>query len=553
MRVNLVSTHRNQTGLTADVDILQGIWSILRSDIEFRRILNNQPECQEAEINVFFEVLNPSLFTYARKNIYIPNQEWTYKTWKSYLTNIDEIWTKTYEAYNIFKDLHPNVKYIGWTSIGRGVFKKNFHKAVYPAGKNIYRHPQLIVDAYETHSALERLPELHVIYDSSRMKLNVPDSLKSKIKTYPNTLKQSKYDEIIQDCGLSICISGAEGFGHAVNECASTGSILLLNEIQPFKEFEYQSIMCQNSQEIKHPECIGVICKTEVAEVQRALSAYLEIPFEKRKEMSAINSDKYVERHKSWVETMQTFLRTYDDNDTYKIEDTMPNESELPGVTILTPTKDRLKFMEICAGAVESQCYPKDKLEWIVIDDGKDTCEEFIKHIPFARHVIETPGKTISYKRNLGCRIAKYPIIVHMDDDDIYPPNSILFRVSMMLRAKKDCAFCTTLPSYDIKNYISFVNVPPMRLPQHMRISEATLCHTRKFWEERNFEDVKIAEGSSFIQGRESCCIELSPQEIIVSLVHPNTTSSRKAPQIEPNGCHYGFTEELFKMLSSIF
>jgi hypothetical protein len=47
--------------------------------------------------------------------------------------------------------------------------------------------------------------------------------------------------------------------------------------------------------------------------------------------------------------------------------------------------------------------------------------------------------------------------------------------------------------------------------------------------------------------------MELSPQEIIVSLVHPKTTSSRRVPKgTEPNGCHFGFTEDLFTMLSKI-
>jgi hypothetical protein len=48
-------------------------------------------------------------------------------------------------------------------------------------------------------------------------------------------------------------------------------------------------------------------------------------------------------------------------------------------------------------------------------------------------------------------------------------------------------------------------------------------------------------------------CRELSPQEVIVSLVHPLNTSSRKIPDIkEPNGCHYGFNEKLFAMVSEI-
>jgi hypothetical protein len=85
------------------------------------------------------------------------------------------------------------------------------------------------------------------------------------------------------------------------------------------------------------------------------------------------------------------------------------------------------------------------------------------------------------------------------------------------------------------------------------RVSEATLIFTKKFWEERKFGDTQIAEGDAFIRGREHMCRELSPQEVIVSLVHPKNTSSRKIPDFkEPNGCHFGFNEKLFAMVSEI-
>ena len=80
------------------------------------------------------------------------------------------------------------------------------------------------------------------------------------------------------------------------------------------------------------------------------------------------------------------------------------------------------------------------------------------------------------------------------------------------------------------------------------------MAYTRAFWEDKGFDnDTAIAEGNTFVKGREQMCREISPQEVIVSLVHPKTTSSRRAPKdMEPNGCHFGFTEDLFKMLSTI-
>ena len=85
------------------------------------------------------------------------------------------------------------------------------------------------------------------------------------------------------------------------------------------------------------------------------------------------------------------------------------------------------------------------------------------------------------------------------------------------------------------------------------RVSEATLCFTRAFWEAGKFPDQQIAEGGGFVRGREQQCREMSPQDVIVSLVHKKNTSSRKAPPMaEPNGCHYGFSDDLFTLVTEI-
>jgi hypothetical protein len=555
MRVNLISNNRNQTGLSQDVDLIQGIFTIVDSNNTFNRVHHSYPECPEADINIFFEVLNPSLFTYAGVNIWIPNPEWTYKSWKPYFSQLDQIWCKTDHAVELFKPFNPNTTFIGWSSIAKGIAPiKNYSKAIVLAGKNLFRHPQIIINSYAALSteALSKLPELHVIYDSTRMNVVLPTNISHKITLYPNTLKQKDYDNILSDCGLAICISSAEGFGHAINEAASSGCVLMMTDIPAFTEFGYEGIVVPVDKEI-NSDRIDKIFNFKPAEVVKAFDTYAGLSFKEKKTISKSNANKYVERHNMWVERMKSVISNLEVPD-FSLDDTAIPEEDLPCVTIVTPTRDRIQFMELCAGCVDSQCYPKDKLEWIVIDDGKDTCEDKIKHIPYAKHILAMSGMSIAAKRNLGAQIAKHPVIVHFDDDDIYPPNSILFRVAMLARGNKGAVFCTTLPSYDIKNYISFVNVPPLHLTQSERVSEATLAYTKTFWEEKGFdEDIMIAEGNTFINGREGKCREISPQEVIVSLVHPKTTSSRRAPQgMEPNGCHYGFTDDLFKMLTLI-
>jgi glycosyltransferase involved in cell wall biosynthesis len=201
------------------------------------------------------------------------------------------------------------------------------------------------------------------------------------------------------------------------------------------------------------------------------------------------------------------------------------------------------------------QSYPEDKLELVIVDDGEDSIEDTLIGVPNVKYVRCEPGLTISQKRNLAVQNAMYDILVTMDDDDVYPNNSVLQRVAMLLMdPKKECGFCTTIPCYEITKFASFMNVPPTYLGMSERVSEATLTFTKKFWEDRHFEhSVHIGEGNAFIRGREQMCREISPQEVIVSLIHPKNTSSRKLPpDLESNGCHWGFNENLFSLITQI-
>jgi hypothetical protein len=94
------------------------------------------------------------------------------------------------------------------------------------------------------------------------------------------------------------------------------------------------------------------------------------------------------------------------------------------------------------------------------------------------------------------------------------------------------------------------MNVPPITLQMSERVSEATLCFKKSFWEQHKFVD-NIAEADKFIRGREQMCREISPQEVIVSLVHKKNISARKSLG-ETNGCHYGFCDELFLLVEQI-
>lgn len=555
MRVNLITSASQ--GLMQDCAILHGILAHIEPDVCVKRIPHSYPQCDEAELNVFFEVLNPSLFSYARRNVWIPNAEWSYKTYQPYAKMIDEIWCKTHEAVELFKEW-GTCRYIGWTSIDKGYPElKNYSKAIVTIGKNLWRNPRPIFQAYlrileENPALFNKLPELNVVYNSALTGEHpYPQQIASKLKIHSTPLSTEDYDALLHECGLMVLTSVAEGFCHAVNEGMSAKCNLIIPDMPVFRELTTNAQFVGVSKIVPHPECVGVLSEVSVDSLVTQLRVYINRSIKGKKDSSGVMRQEYESRHAEWISRMEAMKVEIP---AYSLKDMLPAEEDLPHVSVLTITRDRRLFFGLAKHSFLCQAYPAEKIEWVIVDDGKDAIKDLITDLPYVKYRLVDEPMTIGAKRNLAAEIASHDILIHMDDDDVYPNHSILTRVAMMMMSpQKSCVFSTTIPCYALTEHKSFMNVPPLTLPWSQRVSEATMGYTREFWKERPFESVSVAEADTFIRGREEACRELSPQDIIVSLCHPKQSTSRKAPEMkEPNGCHYGFSEELFTLIEEI-
>jgi hypothetical protein len=344
-----------------------------------------------------------------------------------------------------------------------------------------------------------------------------------------------------------------------VNEALSSGCNMIVTKLDNFRmnmsKMMDAALFIEPQAIVTNKQCFGQLCEPSIPGIIKCLKSYVLRDFNSRKTVSRLARATYDSNNETFVKNIASMVNSLLSVELYDLKSMFPKEDELPDVSIVTLTRDRRVFMPLAKYSYMIQSYPEDKLEWVIVDDGDDPIEDTLFGVPNVRYIRCDTKLTISQKRNLGVRESLYDIVAFMDDDDVYPNNSIIHRTAMMLKEpKKECAFCTTIPCYDITSYSSFMNVPPMTLEQSKRVSEATLIFTKKFWEERGFQDdVQIGEADAFIHGREHMCRELSPQDVIVSLVHPKNTSARRTPTMkEPNGNHYGFNEKLFEMVSQI-
>jgi len=202
------------------------------------------------------------------------------------------------------------------------------------------------------------------------------------------------------------------------------------------------------------------------------------------------------------------------------------NEKQLPFVSVCTPTFNRRPFIPYMIKCFEYQDYPKDRIEWIIIDDGTDKIGDLVKDIPQVKYFSFEKKMLLGNKRNIMHDKSKGDIIVYMDDDDYYPPERISHAVSMLMKTPK--ALCAG--SSEI--YIYFKHIQKMYQfgPYKDTHSTAgTFAFRRELLKITRYDDnAAVAEEKHFLKNYTIPFVQLDPIKTILVFSHPHNTFDKK-------------------------
>ena len=112
-------------------------------------------------------------------------------------------------------------------------------------------------------------------------------------------------------------------------------------------------------------------------------------------------------------------------------------QSMQPFVSVCTPTFNRRPFIPAMLQCFAHQTYPRDRMEWIIIDDGSDPIEDLVAHHPCVQYFRLEEKISLGKKRNMMHEKARGDILVYMDDDDYYPPERVSHAVATLLDHRK--------------------------------------------------------------------------------------------------------------------
>ncbi len=167
-----------------------------------------------------------------------------------------------------------------------------------------------------------------------------------------------------------------------------------------------------------------------------------------------------------------------------KIELNLPPVTNLPSVSVVTITKNRSKHFQLAIYNWKNFLYPKDKIEWVIVDDSDDnTLETAINelHDPRINYMFtHRKFKNVAVKRNFAVENSSGEVIVNMDDDDYHYSDSILAKIRCLQKYNKKCVFSIPIGVYNLNNNTSQIINTFDDIPG---IPEATLAFYRSFWD----------------------------------------------------------------------
>jgi len=244
MRFNLITYMNYPFGLGWDYNLLKNLlegWGHEVRGVDLRSIEGNwEGPVEDADVNIFLELLSGPLFKFAKQNWFIPNQEWYHAQWDRWLPGLDKLLCKTHEAYNAFASRVPDEKriHIGFES--RDLYdptiprkKKFLHVAGGSASKNTtavaYAFAKFFNDPYDKDCNQELV-------------------LVSRDCNHNNLLRDRKNCQYIEkagdeelrilmnECTYHIMPSGAEGWGHVIHEGLGCGAVMITTDFPPMNE-----------------------------------------------------------------------------------------------------------------------------------------------------------------------------------------------------------------------------------------------------------------------------------------------------------------------------
>jgi glycosyltransferase involved in cell wall biosynthesis len=245
LHVNIL-VHVHTAGLRRDVDVfrraLRGLparVSVTAFDPAWRpRIVRGLRRASGTirrkpiyDVNLFVEEIVEGWIPLARVNCLVPHQEWFSDETRALVPRMDWVVCKTQFAVQLFQSLAPRTAFTGFTTIDRyePAIAKDYNACVHVAGSSLQKGSCTVNEVWLRHP---RWPVLNLHWTEPTAR-PVPAL---NVRCERSFVDERALRKLQNRCGIHLCPSEAEGFGHYLVEAMSCAAVVITTDAPPMNE-----------------------------------------------------------------------------------------------------------------------------------------------------------------------------------------------------------------------------------------------------------------------------------------------------------------------------
>lgn len=231
MRVQIITNLDNGAGLEQDYELLARLFRECGHEVQAAHI-HRPAEARRADLNVFLEVLVPSLLDLAPKTWMVPNSEWWGAHWDGSIPRFDRVICKTQDCLRIWQRKHKRCTFTGWAA--RDLWDATIPKEIkflHTAGKSQTKNTTAVTEAWRRFKLPYPLTVVAFKPEIARCAKGIQNV------RLISRFTESELQHEVNSSRFFIMPSKYEGYGHAIHEALGCRSVVLTTDGEPMRSF----------------------------------------------------------------------------------------------------------------------------------------------------------------------------------------------------------------------------------------------------------------------------------------------------------------------------
>jgi len=233
----------------------------------------------------------------------IPNQERFPLRLLGKLGMIDHVLCKSQHAVDAFSKHHPSVHFIGFTSEDRldEAVVPDYGRFFHLAGRSTLKNTELLLDLWAKHP---EWPSLTLVQHPD----NAPSSVPPNVELVSRYLPDEELRHLQNICGIHLCPSLSEGWGHYIVEAMSCGAVTVTTAAPPMDELVTPDRGVLVPFHRSEPRHLGMNFHADPEKLESAIQRLITMPDEEKRALGQAGRKWFEENAASFAGRIAHFL-----------------------------------------------------------------------------------------------------------------------------------------------------------------------------------------------------------------------------------------------------